>query len=121
MPKISAIIPHWNAMPFLETCFTALRRQTFRDWKSIRVVNASQNGSVEYARRRFPEPRLVAVKENPGTSGGDTAGLELARNGPLEALIVLLTNDTEARPSRLEAFHQASHNFPKRRHVLPAT
>jgi GT2 family glycosyltransferase len=112
MPEISVIILNWNGKHFLETCLTALRRQTFRDFEAILVDNGSEDGSAEYVRTHFPEVRLIALHENRGFTGGNIAGWELVRNGPPHGLIVLLNNDTEAHPLWLEEIHEASRNYP---------
>jgi hypothetical protein len=108
MPEISVIVLNWNGKHFLETCLTALRRQTFRDFEAILVDNGSQDGSVEYVRTNFPEVHLILLNENRGFTGGNIAGWELVRNGPADGLIVLLNNDTEVHPLWLEEFHKAS-------------
>jgi len=108
MPEISVIILNWNGKHFLETCLTALRRQTFRDFEAILVDNGSEDGSAEYVRTQFPEVRLLALGENRGFTGGNIAGWELVRNGPAKGLVILLNNDTEAHPLWLEELHKAS-------------
>jgi len=108
MPEISVIVVNWNGKHFLETCLTALRRQTFRDFETILVDNGSEDGSAEYVRSGFPEVRLIALDRNLGFTGGNIAGYEKARG----ELIVLLNNDTEAAPGWLEEIHKASRNFP---------
>ena len=112
MPEISVIILNWNGKHFLETCLTALRRQTFRDFEAILVDNGSEDGSAEFVRTYFPEVRLIALHENRGFTGGNIAGWELVRNGAADGLIVLLNNDTEAHPSWLEEIHKASRTYP---------
>src|SRR6266567_148200 len=113
MPDMSVIVLNWNGKHFLETCLTALRRQTFREFETILVDNGSGDGSVDYVRDYFPEVRLIALPENRGFTGGNIAGWEAVRKGPPEGLIVLLNNDTEAHPQWLEAFHKASRAYPK--------
>ena len=44
MPEMSVIVVNWNGKHFLETCLTALRRQTFRDFEAILVDNGSTDG-----------------------------------------------------------------------------
>jgi GT2 family glycosyltransferase len=109
MPEITVIVVNWNGKHFLEDCLGALRRQTFRDFETILVDNGSEDGSVEYVRRHFPEVRLIALSENRGFTGANIAGWEQARGN----LIVLLNNDTEAHPHWLEQIHRASLEFPK--------
>ena len=104
MPEISVIIVNWNGKQFLDDCLCALRRQTFRDFETILVDNGSEDGSVEYARRHFPEVRLLALDSNLGFTGGNIAGYELATG----RLIALLNNDTEAHPKWLESLYCGS-------------
>jgi len=108
MPEISVIIVNWNGKHFLEECFSALRRQTFRDFETILVDNGSKDGSGEYIRTQFPEVRLVALPDNRGFTGGNIAGYELSGGN----LIVLLNNDTEAHPCWLEEIHRGSLAYP---------
>lgn len=107
MPEISVIIANWNGRQFLPDCLAALRQQTFRDFETIFVDNASTDDSVEYVRANFPEVTIVPLESNLGFSGGNIAGYEHASG----KLIVLLNNDTEAHPEWLEAIHRASHEF----------
>ncbi|MGD1081460.1 MAG: glycosyltransferase family 2 protein [Candidatus Sulfotelmatobacter sp.] len=113
MPEISVIVLNWNGKHFLETCLTALRRQTFQDFETVLVDNGSADGSAEFVRTNFPEVRLISLTENRGFTGGNIAGWELVRNGPADGLIVLLNNDTEAHPLWLEEFHKASRVYPR--------
>ena len=109
MPGISVIVVNWNGRHFLETCLTALRRQTFRDFEAILVDNGSEDGSAEYVTSNFPEVRLIELSENRGFTGGNIAGWKQSRGD----LIVLLNNDTEAHPHWLEEVHKASQEFPR--------
>ena len=108
MPEISVIVVNWNGKHFLETCLTALRRQTFRDFETILVDNGSEDGSAEYVRSGFPEVRLIALDRNLGFTGGNIAGYEQACG----ELIVLLNNDTEVDPRWLEEIHKARRDYP---------
>lgn len=109
IPEMSVIVLNWNGKHFLETCLTALRRQTFRDFETILVDNGSTDGSAEYVRANCPEVNLVELRENRGFTGGNIAGYEHARTD----LIVLLNNDTEADERWLEEMHKASLEYPK--------
>ena len=108
MPEMSVIVLNWNGKRFLETCLSALRRQTFRDFETILVDNGSQDGSVEYVRQHFPDVSMLPLEQNLGFSAGNKAGYEQARG----ELIVLLNNDTEADPHWLEEIHKASRELP---------
>lgn len=107
--EMSVIVLNWNGKHFLDTCLTALRRQTFKDFEVILVDNASTDGSQEYVRTNFPEVRLLALGENLGFTGGNIAGWKEAKG----ELIILLNNDTEVHPWWLEAIHEASLAYPE--------
>ncbi len=109
MPEISVLIVNWNGRHFLNECLGALRRQTFRDFETILVDNASTDGSSDYVRSCFPEVRLVQLDENVGFASGNIAGYDQACG----QLIALLNNDTEADPNWLEELKRASRDFPK--------
>jgi hypothetical protein len=108
MPEMSIIILNWNGKHHLETCLTSLRRQSFRDFETIFVDNASQDGSVEFVRSRFPETLILPLAKNVGFAAGNNAGFEIARG----EWIVLLNNDTEADGDWLESLHEAGHRYP---------
>jgi GT2 family glycosyltransferase len=109
MPEISVIVVNWNGKHFLETCLSALRRQTFRDFEILLVDNGSEDGSGEYVRAHFPEVSLIALNENRGFTGANIAGWEQSRGD----IVILLNNDTEADPSWLEEIHKAVSDFPR--------
>ena len=103
------IIVNWNGKRHLQVCLSALRRQTFGDFETILVDNASTDGSVEFVRETFPEVRVIALGTNAGFAAGNNAGYERARG----EWIVLLNNDTEADERWLEEIHTASTDFPR--------
>jgi GT2 family glycosyltransferase len=108
MPQISVIVLSWNGKHFLETCLTALRRQTFEDFEVILVDNGSTDGTAEYIGENFPEVRIVVLKENRGFTGGNMVGYGRA-NGEL---ILLLNNDTEVDDCWIRELHKASQEYP---------
>ena len=109
MFEFSVIVLNWNGKHFLETCLSALRRQTCRDFEAILVDNGSDDGSVEFVRAKFPEVRLVALANNIGFAAGNQAGYEVASG----EWIVLLNNDTEADAGWLAALKRAAREFPE--------
>ncbi len=98
-PTCSVIIPNWNGRHLLENCLQALRTQTWPDFETILVDNASTDGSAEWVARHDPTVRLLVNQENLGFAGGCNVGIAAARGD----LLVLLNNDTVAEPTFLEA------------------
>jgi len=108
VPKFSLIVLNWNGKHFLETCLTALRRQTLQDFETILVDNASEDGSVEFVRDSFPGISIIALERNVGFTGGNIAGYEVASGN----WVVLLNNDTEVAPNWLAALDRAARENP---------
>ena len=97
-PRVSLIIPNWNGEALLLTCLEALRRQTYRDFETVVMDNASTDGSLEVLGRDYPEVRVVSLPRNLFFAGAVNAGIRLTEG----ELVALLNNDTEAEPRWLE-------------------
>ena len=81
MPKVSAIIPVYNAAPYLGACLDSVLRQTLGDIEVICVDDGSTDGSVailaEYA-AKDPRIRTLRQQENSGQGAARNRGLEEA-------------------------------------------
>jgi GT2 family glycosyltransferase len=103
LPDVSVIIVTWNGKQHLETCLTAVAAQTDVDAEAILVDNASNDGSVEYVRSRFPWVRVIALDRNYGFTGANNAGAREARG----RYLAFLNNDTAADPAWLRTLRDA--------------
>ncbi len=103
----SVVIPNWNGRDLLEkylpSIVTALAGNP--DNEIVVVDNGSEDGSADFVRQRYPQVKLVALKENLGFGGGSNAGFRAARND----IVVLLNSDMRVAPDflapLLEGFH----------------
>lgn len=80
-PKISIIIPVYNAEKYVGACIESLLAQSFADFECILVNDGSTDGSSavcrEYARK---DPRVIHIdQENQGVCGARNTGLDAAR------------------------------------------
>jgi len=100
---ISVIIPTFDGIRFLPTCLAALRAQTFHDFETIVVDDASTDGTRDLLARDFPAARVVALAENRGFARAVNAGIRAARGD----VIALLNNDTEADAAWLAEIQRA--------------
>jgi len=107
--RLTVVIPNWNGARFLDTCLSSLRRQTYRGFETVVVDNGSSDGSVELARRAFPEVRVISLPENRGFSAAVNAGIRVSG----KELVALLNNDTEVDPGWLEALVRAAGHHPE--------
>ena len=79
MPRVSIVIPNWNTLEHLPECFEALARQTYTDFETILVDNASSDDSVSYTRANWPRVRVVETGSNTGFPGAVNAGFSRRR------------------------------------------
>lgn len=80
MPKISIIIPVYNAEQYLEECLLSISQQTFTDFEIWAINDGSKDRSLEILKKyQEKEPRLkVFSQENKGVSAARNLGLENA-------------------------------------------
>lgn len=108
-PRVSVIIPNWNGARLLPTCLHALARQTYRDFETVVVDNASTDTSRELVARDFPNVQILALDQNRFFAGAVNAGIRATTS----EIIVLLNNDTEAEPTWLEELLRALDSNPR--------
>jgi GT2 family glycosyltransferase len=93
-----------NGRRFLEPCLRAVTQQELPDAFEVMLLdNASDDGSVELVRERFPGVRIVASRQNLGFSRGNNLAIRHAAGEN----VVLLNNDTRVRPGWLRALLDA--------------
>jgi len=95
--KVSVILVNYNGMPHLDSCIPSVLNQTYPSFEIIFVDNNSSDGSLEYARQKFPKLVFVASGKNLGYAGGINAGLAHATG----EYIAPLNIDTEVSPNLL--------------------
>jgi len=76
--KVSVIVVNFNGMSHLEACLSSILNQSYQNLEVILVDNGSTDGSLDYARRRFPNLLVVENKENLGYPGGINRGAAIA-------------------------------------------
>jgi GT2 family glycosyltransferase len=103
------VIPNWNGERFLKVCLSSLREQSFRDFETVLVDNASSDGSVKLVERNFPEVRIVLLEDNKGFSAAVNAGIRTS----ITEYVALLNNDTELDPGWLQALVRAADSHPE--------
>ena len=69
-PKISVIIPMYNAEKYLRTCIESVLNQTFTDFELILIDDCSTDKTLEIA-KSFDDPRirLIFNEKNLGSPG----------------------------------------------------
>jgi glycosyltransferase involved in cell wall biosynthesis len=90
MPKVSVIIPVWNAAPYLRRCLDSVVNQTLRDIEIICVNDGSTDNSLEILNEYAAADsriRVVSHAQNRGESAARNTALSMVRGeyiGPVD-------------------------------------
>lgn len=77
-PKVSVIVPVYNAEKYLEQCLSSILGQTLKDIEVICVVDNSTDGSAEILERFAEEDGRLRVLMSPGLGAGGARNVGLA-------------------------------------------
>ena len=95
----SIVIPNWNGRDLLEKFLPTVVAACGPSDEIIVVDNASDDGSAQFLRERFPTVRVLEMDRNHGFGGGSNAGVRAARH----SVVVLLNNDMRVTPGFVSA------------------
>jgi GT2 family glycosyltransferase len=110
---ITVVVVNYNGGDYLKGCIASLARQTFTDFETIVVDNASTDGSLEGIAGRPERFQILRQPENFGFAKANNIG---ARAGSGRWL-ALLNPDAEAEPAWLEELMRAVETRPEMRLV----
>jgi glycosyltransferase involved in cell wall biosynthesis len=99
-PKISVVMPVYNAGRFLDPAIGSIVSQTFADFEFVIVDDRSTDGSVEHLRqwvRQDDRIRLFENEERQGHSRTSNHGVSLAR----AKYVARMDADDISHPERL--------------------
>lgn len=98
-PKVSIVIPCYNAEKYIARCLNSVFAQTFEDFEAIVVDDGSSDSSLEVL-SGFKDTRLKVVgKINGGASSARNAGLDIARG----EWIAFVDIDDSLKPDALDS------------------
>jgi GT2 family glycosyltransferase len=107
--KISIIVVNWNGKKLLPECLDGLRCQAYQDFHTILVDNGSNDGSVDFVTRNYPEVKIVALSRNTGFSAANNTAFKSVKS----KYVALLNNDAVADPLWLKSLVNAIETHPK--------
>jgi len=113
--RASVILVNYNGMSHLDACISSVLKQNYKNFEVIFVDNNSSDGSLEYARNKFPNLKFVANDKNLGYAGGINAGLANATGDYIAPLNI----DTEVAPNWLSAMVAFLDDNPQAGAVTP--
>lgn len=90
-PLVSIIIDNWDGKHFLGPCLASIYQQNYPNFEVILIDDASQDGSVEFIKQKFPKVQLIENKKHIGFAIANNQGIKVSKG----KYILLLNNDTK--------------------------
>ena len=106
---ISVVIVNWNGKKFLSECLESLRQQAYRRFSIILVDNGSNDGSIDFVIRNYPEVKTIALSKNVGFSVANNIAIKTVHT----EYVALLNNDAVAHPLWLQSLMGALESCPE--------
>jgi glycosyltransferase involved in cell wall biosynthesis len=108
-PKISIIVPIFNAGKYLHPALESVQNQTFADWECICINDGSTDDSSAVVSDFVKhDKRFIAINQiNSGVSVARNAGLDAARG----EFIAFLDQDDMLTPGALEHFMELADKY----------
>lgn len=97
-PFCSVLVLNYNGKQHLQGCLSSLEKQTYKNFETVLVDNASHDDSIDFVRQNFPHVKIVKNNKNLGSPGGFNSGAKFAQG----EYMLFLANDTEAEPNLVE-------------------
>lgn len=94
--RSTVIIPNYNGMKYIENCLASLEGEPAA---LILVDNGSTDGSREMVEEKFPDVRIIALKQNQGFCRAVNLGVEASET----TYVILLNNDTRVEKGFVRA------------------
>jgi GT2 family glycosyltransferase len=99
---ISIVIPNYNGLEHLKTCYESLKKQTYTDFIIILADNGSKDDSADYTVNEFPTSIIIKLGYNSGFAKAVNEGIKYSLNYLNADYILLLNNDIELDPDFLQ-------------------
>ena len=109
MGLISVIIVNWNGRKFIPECLESLRQQAYRRFTIILADNGSNDGSIDFVKRNYPEVKIIALPKNVGFSVANNIAIKTVKT----EYVALLNNDAVAHPLWLQSLVGALEAYPE--------
>jgi len=106
-PRVSVLVPAFNAERFVEAAISSVLAQTFTDWEIVALDDASTDRTLEIL-RTYTDPR-IRIERNE-TNLGMTPNWNRALSFARGALVLKLDADDALRPHALERMTDAMTN-----------
>jgi GT2 family glycosyltransferase len=111
LPRVSIIILNWNGWKDTIECTVSVLKINYPSYEIVIVDNGSTDESIQRISERFPDIKLIKLKENLFYAGGNNVGICYALESGAK-YTMLLNNDTTVHPDFLNPLVEAMENDP---------
>ena len=108
-PKVSALIPVWNARDQISMVMSSLENQTTGDFDITVIDNGSTDGTPDQVAEEWPEVRVVRLAENLGYAAAANRGIDATAG----EYVAFLNDDMELEPEWIERLAAELDRDPK--------
>ena len=78
-PRVVVIVLTYNGRPFIEACLGSVLASRYPEYRVVVADNASQDGTADFVRSRFPSVEVVSFDRNLGFSAGYNRAISSVR------------------------------------------
>lgn len=124
-PAVTVLILNWNGKRYLDQFLPSVLSSTYPNFEVLVADNGSEDGSIEFLERTYPEVRILDHGHNYGFTEGNNKALPHidspyvvllnsdveVSSGWLEPLVALAESDESVASvqPKIRAFHQKTH------------
>ena len=112
-PEITVVVVNHNGGDYLRGCLASLARQTFTNFETIVIDNASSDNSLDRIVEKPERLTILRQTTNLGFAGGNNVGARVGRG----RWLALLNPDAQAAPDWLDAMLRAIAARPSHRMI----
>jgi len=106
--KVTVAITTYNGEKLLEECLSAIKSQSYPNYEIIVVDNNSTDRSTDLVREKFPEVKILQMRENRGPSPARNAAIKEADT----QYVLLVDDDAVLAPDCLKNLMDTVNKFP---------
>ena len=110
-PLVYVIVVNYNGAKYLQTCLSSIEQQTYPNYETIVIDNASTDNSEEYIRQYFPKITLIQAERNLGFARGNNLAIKSALDQKAD-YVFLVNNDTELESDLIEQLIKTAERDP---------
>lgn len=115
MKKISVVCVTFNSRDFIRQCLDSLNEQSFKDFETIIIDNASTDGTADIISKEYPEYLLIRNEKNTGYCAAQNQGIKISEG----KYILTLNPDIILDKDFLSSLYRSAESHPDAGSLAP--